>query len=67
MQHFSSSDIELTQMYKPYSQNLFSGLRQSLCQVYASNHAQIQDLPKKGICTFPFSDIELADDPWSKS
>lgn len=44
MHHFSYSDLELAQMTKAQGQNIFSGHRQSLCQIFASNHFPLQDM-----------------------
>lgn len=38
------SDIELTQITKAQGQNIFSGPRQSLFQVFVSYHFQLQDM-----------------------
>lgn len=60
MHHFSYSDLELAQKTKAQGQNIFSGHRQSLCQIFASNHFPLQDMAKAGFMHYFDNDPELA-------
>lgn len=52
MNQFSYSDLKLAHMSIAQGQNIWTGKKVIMCQIWASNHALLQNMIKTGILHF---------------